>query len=190
MVEHPLQDREAYLRAIRARMMHQSSDLSKTIMRERPSFVRRTTSFGMPLKSPLPEDVLRVVEHPNDARRLRRSEGPLIAFRKGKEGRGLIELATLFLNPELRVRRAAIAELGRQLGQHQPFLSPETRKRCEDLRDAVLMDDAEDSLEASVAIHDCLRDDYFYQLAGLRQCAELRVDEEVRGYLPVAPRST
>ena len=72
------------------------------------------------------------------------------------------------LNPELRVRRAGVVELERQITVHQPFLAPETAARLNDLRPLVLSDGVEESLTAAVELYDCLRNDYFYQHVALR----------------------
>ena len=164
-------------------MRHSFAHLPKTMDARTAIICAKNHLFRSPLKSPLPQDVLRVVENPNHVRRLPASSGPLIVFRMGAKGRGLIQLATLFLNPDRRVRQAAVAELERQLGRHPPFLGPQTRIRFEDLRESVLSYDVQDSLGATVELHDCLRNDYFYQRAALRQCADVRADEELCGYL-------
>lgn len=184
MPEISLQDREEYLRAVQARMMrHSFAHVLKTLDARTTIICAKNHLFQKPLKSPLPQDVLRVIEKPKHVRRMGGTKGPLLAFRQGANGRGIIELGTLFLNPDRRVRRAAIAELERQIQQPEPLLSPQTRTRFDELRDAILKNDLHDSLGASVELYDSLQNDYFYQSAALSQCASLRIDEDLSVHL-------
>lgn len=181
MPDVSFQDREEYLRAVQARMMHHSFAHVLAAIDPRTAMIcAKKLLFRSPLKSPLPRELLEVIENPRHALRLPCPEGPLIFYRKGEREGGFIELALLLLNPDLRVRRAGVVELERQITLHRPFLAPESAARFSDLRPLVLSDGVQESLGAAVELYDCLRNDYFYQHAALRQCATGRMVDEFR----------
>lgn len=179
--EHEVKE---YIRTMQSRMMRHSFDHLPQALDARTAMivVKNQLLKSMP-KSPIPEYLAQVVEDPEHVDRWPGSYGPYILYRDGEKSRGLIELTRVLLNPELRLRRAALAELDRQLAQHSEkqslFLSPQTQQRIAELREEVSSEDIQESLAASIEVNDLLEDDYFYQLAGVRQCVQLRLDSEL-----------
>ena len=173
-----------YIRTMQSRMVRHSFDHLPETMENRTAMivVKNELLKSIP-DSPISEHVSQVIVDPEHKERFTDSNGPFILYCDGENSRGLIDITTILLNPELRLRRAAIAELDRQIIQHSKnhrlFLNPQTRQRIDELRETVSSDDIRESLTASIEINDLLVDDYFYQLAGVRQCNELRLDNEL-----------
>ena len=172
-----------YVRTLQSRMLRQSIDhLPGAVDGRTAMIVVKNGLLKETPESQIPSDIVEVIEDARHPRRWPGSSRPFIVFSEGERRRGLIELTTVLLNPESRLRNAAIAELDRQVATHSKtglFLSPSTRLRLDTLREVISGDGLRDSLSASIEIADLLRDDFFYQLAGIRQCVDLQLDSEL-----------
>ncbi len=175
------------IRMVQARMMRHSFEHLPSGLDPRTAMIVVKNSLLQSIPaSPIPEDIVKVIEDPRHDRRWAGSIGPFIVLKDGKTITGVVEVRSAFLNPELRLRRAAFDELTRQIvqhsGNHDPIVSPQTRRRIEELRESILSEDLRESLSATIEATDLLSDDYFYNLAGVRQCAILRLDSELTSY--------
>lgn len=166
------------VRALQARMLRHSFDhLPETIDLRTGMIVVKNELLASTPESQIPEHTMRIIENPEHGDRGRHTYGPLILYRDEDGSRTSVELTVPLLNPDLRMRLAALNEIDRQTAFHAeigcPFLSPNTRRRIDELRGTVSSEDLRDSLDASVEVNDLLEDDYFYLLAGIRQSSKL-----------------
>jgi hypothetical protein len=182
MPEIPDNDVEKYLRPLQARMMRHAFGEHGNLDPRSAMIVLKNGLFAEPVANPIPDDVIQVLENPKHSQRWPYSEGPLFVWRDGAK-RVAVDLTTFFLNPDSRVRRAALDEFDRQNASHEQFVSPDTFRLINECRADLIADKQNESLEASIVVTDALRDDYFFQIEGVRQCAALRLDHDLRQFL-------
>lgn len=108
-------------------------------------------------------DILGDPQHPD---RLPCDWGPFVFVRDGTERLGVIVVSDLLIDGDALLRRAAI----RHLEQGIDHLTARTVETIKKRRERCLQ--SRDWLSAAVPIYDALSADFFFSLAGVRQCIQ------------------
>lgn len=171
------------IRAIQSRILRHAFDHVPEVLDSRTAImmIKNELVESIPQNS-IPEKLIAIIENPKHEERWPDSYGPFILFQEEDKKRGVIELSKVFINPEIRIRSAALSELDHQdlqYDKHGLFMSPQSKQRINELRSTVLLNDLQESLSASIEINDILEDDFFFQLAGLRQSLQFRLINEL-----------
>lgn len=112
------------------------------------------------------EDVDRILSNPQHPDRLPCDWGPFVFVRDNANRMGIIVVADLLIDNDPRLRNAALQYLSGGLSR----LTSRTIETIEERRGQC--SDTYDWLTACVLINDALRDDFFFNLAGIRQCLQ------------------
>lgn len=177
-------DVKEYIQALQVRMLRQSIGHMPDAIDPRTGLIGiKNGLFARPGKNSFPDDVLGVLEDERHERRWPGIQGPLFVFWDGHKTRSYVGLETILLHPEKRVRTAALNELARQSKTIERFLSPDTESRLNELGEVIIADNTPEALSSTVEIADRLNDDYFYHLEGVRQCAQLKIFDELPHFL-------
>ncbi len=169
-----------YIRALQARMLRHSVGELPTEIDPRTALIAlKNGLFAHPGKDSFPDKVLDILEDEHHKKRAVGMGGPLFFYREDERTRRYFWLDQIVLHPEVRARSAALNELDRRIRQFERFLNPETETRLNELRELAVRDNSAPALSAAVEIADRLNDDYFYQIAGARQCASLHAFDEL-----------
>lgn len=175
------------IRAIQSRILRHAFDHVPEVFDSRTAImmIKNELVESIPQNS-IPESLIEIIENPKHEERWPDSCGPFILFHEEDKKRGVIELSKVFINPEIRIRSAALSELDHQdlqYDKHGLFMSPQSKQHINELRATVLLNDLQESLSASIEINDILEDDFFFQLAGLRQSLQFRLINELPNLL-------
>jgi len=138
--------------------------------------------FAVSRNGPVTVDMVPPIYRAWPHRRRGEATGPLLVSVQ-KDGRTISELKMLLLDPALRVRQAAFAELGRLIEACPDLVCPETRSRLAAISEAAIIDNEADALSAAVEVADLLDADFLYQLAGFRECSALKLEDSIYPFL-------
>ena len=123
------------------------------------------------------EDTHDIVNNPEHPDRLPCDWGPFIFARDGDSQLAVIEVADLLIDNDASLRNAALRHL--DLGMHR--LTSRTIEAIGTRRKRI--SSVDEWLDESVSINDTLRDDFFYNLAGVRQCLQQPYDEGLEQFI-------
>ncbi|MEQ8637929.1 tetratricopeptide repeat protein [Gimesia maris] len=179
----PDEDDES-IRSLQSRMLrHVIHHLTGTFDSRTAMIVIKNSLIKPIPQSLIPEHIVEIIEDPEHKNRWPGSYGPYILARNEKNVREMIELNIAILTPDLRLRKAGLAELDRQMIVHTNrkflFLSPQTKIEIDKNRDDLLSDDTQKCLTASIKTSDLLEEDFFYQMAGFKQSLLFNLGTEV-----------
>jgi hypothetical protein len=169
--------------AIRAHLIsHAFKDRMGSLDGRTALIILKHRLFTASRNAPETVDVVPALERPWSQRQRGGATGPLfVSVHKGR--RVISELRMLLLDPDLRVRQAAFAELRRLMDESPQLLCPETRSRVAVLSEAAIKDNTEEAFSSSIEVADLLDTDFMYQLTGFRECTALKLDDSIRPFL-------
>jgi hypothetical protein len=169
---------------IRARMARHVLPAPPSEIDARTGFILKMAGvLRIELPNQMPDLVLKLISEPTNSDRLSGPTEPALIFRAGENEHHLLELDIALLNPDTRVRRAVLDEIGRKLVAVPELCSSQTRRIISLAERIARSDQSEVLLRACLEIHDALRSDVLYNLALFRQACAIGAIQSALEYL-------
>ena len=126
----------------------------------------------------VPKRALEILNAPDHPDRVSMSAGPMICYREGRARRSLAVLsaAEYMFSASVKARDAAVSHFERLAERDEGVLTQRSRVVIAQFAEPLRSRRAKDRRNAAVVIHDAIDDDFYCNLAGLRQCLQVGVD--------------
>ena len=178
------------LRALRARMANNALHHLHHIDLRASTVLQRHGLIEAAEPEAVPETVLGCMADPNHGSRVPTSIGPMLFMNDAEGTRSAIRPLEYVEHPHHSVRVASQTYFARMVDVPDAPLTPRSRNAFKGNVEAIASDDFDRWWPAAKIVSKALGEDYLLNVAGLRQCTEVRFEEGINDFLIRVMRPT
>lgn len=130
----------------------------------------------------LPDPILAALDPEDDSRRVCNLPGPVLFVEEAEGKATAVPVVDAFLDESERVRSAVLTYVEHLVAQNDSLVSASSRESLRLNRDALVGSDPKAWRHAALSVSDQLRDDFLFNIAGMRQSLSMRYEEGCRDY--------